>query len=186
MSFSVECYFDSAAEDAVRNIWRSLSEKKINSRMLDVGARPHISLIVAEGDPPTELIERLRDFVVSRHEIQLQFGSVGLFPNDLGVLFLAPRASIQLDHFHLDWCTAIEPLDLAVWDYYRAANWTPHCTLAVGLTPDQLGPAFDVCRSTPYPLSAEIREIGLVKLQPLERVRTFPLRSELARSHERR
>jgi hypothetical protein len=179
MPFSVECYFDPVAEDAVRNIWRALAEMKINTRMLDVSARPHLSLTVAEHNVPAELPERLRDFVMSRNGIQLQFGSLGLFPNDLGVLFLAPRASIQLDHLHLDWCTAIDPLDLAVWDYYRAGHWTPHCTLAVGLTPDQFGAAFDVCRSTPFPLLAEIREIGLVKLRPLERLRTFTFLSNL-------
>jgi hypothetical protein len=40
---------------------------KINSRMLDVGARPHLALTAAEGDVPMELIERLRDLVISRN-----------------------------------------------------------------------------------------------------------------------
>ena len=176
MPFAVECYFDPATEDAIRNIWRALADAKINSRMIDVGARPHISLTVADGSVSTELINQLQAFTVNRTKLQFQFGSLGIFPNDLGVLFLAPRASVELANLHLKWCAAITHLRLAVWKYYSATDWTPHCTLAVGLSPAEFVPAFNLCRSTIFPYRAEIQEIGVAKLQPLERIESFALR----------
>jgi len=175
MPFAVECYFDPATEDAVRNIWRALADAKINSRMIDVGARPHISLTVAEGNLTTELVNHLREFTTNKTKLQIQFGSLGIFPNDLGVMFLAPRASAELANLHLEWCAAIAPLDLAVWDYYSAGDWSPHCTLAVGLIPEQFAEAFSICRSTRFPLPVEIQEIGVTKLRPVERVQSFAL-----------
>ncbi len=94
----------------------------------------------------------------------------------LGVLFLAPRASVELANLHLEWCAAIAHLRLSVWDYYSEGGWTPHCTLAVGLLPEKFASAFCICRSTPFPPHAEIKEIGLAKLQPLERIQSFALR----------
>ncbi len=175
MPFAVECYFDPTTEDAVRNIWQALADAKINSRMIDVGARPHISLTVADGNVSPKLINQLQEFTANRNKLQIQFGSLGIFINDLGVMFLAPRASVGLLNLHLEWCAAIAPFDLVVWDYYSAADWSPHCTLAVGLVPEQFGHAFAVCRSMQIPFQAEIQEIGVAKLQPLERVRSFAL-----------
>jgi 2'-5' RNA ligase len=135
MLFSVECYFDPVAEGAVRGLWAALAAAQINSRMIEVDARPHISLTAAEGEPTLPVVRRLQEFVSARTWFQIQFGSIGVFPNDLGVLFLAPQASSELARLHLDWCAAVSALEIPVWEHYTPGNWTPHCTLAIGLLP---------------------------------------------------
>jgi hypothetical protein len=42
MWFAVECYFDSTTETGIRKLWADLAAAQINSRMLEVNARPHI------------------------------------------------------------------------------------------------------------------------------------------------
>ena len=50
--------------------------------------------------------------------------------------------------------------------YYAVGRWTPHCTLAFGLLEDQIIEAVTVCRRIDLPISAEVEEIGVVKVSP--------------------
>jgi 2'-5' RNA ligase len=147
--------------------------------MVEVGARPHITLTVADCDVPAALIGRLEEFVGARTRFRIRFGSVGLFPNERGVMFLAPQASVELINLQVDWFAEILPLHLPVWEYYGATDWTPHCTLAIGLHPDRLIDALSVCKTMEFPLEAEICEIGLIRNPPRQDVVSFAL----SRSH---
>jgi 2'-5' RNA ligase len=175
MWFAVECYFDSKTEAGIRKIWTDLAAAHINSRMVEVGVRPHISLTVADCDVPSALIGRLEQFVRARTRFRITFGSLGLFPNDRGIMFLAPQASVELINLQLDWFAEILPLHLPVWEYYGARDWTPHCTLAIGLNPDRLIDALTACKTIELPLEAEICEIGLIRGPPREDVISFAL-----------
>jgi 2'-5' RNA ligase len=173
--FAVECYFDSKTETGIRKLWADLASANINSRMVEVGARPHITLTVADCDVPAALIGRLEEFVGARTRFRIRFGSVGLFPNERGVMFLAPQASVELINLQVDWFAEILPLHLPVWEYYGATDWTPHCTLAIGLHPDRLIDALSVCKTMEFPLEAEICEIGLIRNPPRQDVVIFAL-----------
>lgn len=175
MWFAVECYFDSKTETGIRKLWADLASANINSRMVEVGARPHITLTVADCDVPAALIGRLEEFVGARTRFRIRFGSVGLFPNERGVMFLAPQASVELINLQVDWFAEILPLHLPVWEYYGATDWTPHCTLAIGLHPDRLIDALSVCKTMEFPLEAEICEIGLIRNPPRQDVVSFAL-----------
>jgi 2'-5' RNA ligase len=175
MWFAVECYFDSTTETGIRKLWTDLAAAQINSRMLENSARPHITLTVADGDLPSALIGRLEEFVAARTRFRISFGYFGLFPNDLGVMFLAPRPSVELIDLQVDWSAEILPLHLPVWEFYGAGDWTPHCTLAIGLNSDRLIDALNVCKTTEFPLEAEICEIGLTRSPPREELVSFAL-----------
>jgi hypothetical protein len=90
-------------------------------------------------------------------------------------MFLAPQASVELINLQLDWFAEILPLHLPVWEYYGARDWTPHCTLAIGLNPDRLIDALTACKTIELPLEAEICEIGLIRGPPREDVISFAL-----------
>jgi 2'-5' RNA ligase len=177
MPFSVECYFDPVTESAIRNVWGGLQAAGVNSRMKDVGSRPHIALTVGEGEMSELRIARLEAFATARPRFRIRFGSVGLFPNEAGVMFLAPMASVELDQLHIDWCVEAKRLELVVWEHYQAKKWTPHCTLAIGLRSERIAEAFHICKAFDFAVSAEICEIGLIKIRPIERVCTVMLSS---------
>jgi 2'-5' RNA ligase len=177
MPLSVECYFDPVTELAVRNVWSGLQAAGVNSRTIDVGSLPHIALTVAEGEMSELGIACFEAFATSRRRIRISFGSVGLFPNQAGVMFLAPIATVELDQLHINWCVETKRLELAVWEHYQAKKWAPHCTLAIGLSSEQIPEAFHICKAFEFTVSAEICEIGLVKIRPIERVCTVALSS---------
>lgn len=51
-------------------------------------------------------------------------------------------------------------------EYYTVGQWVPHCTLAFGLSEDQIAETVTVCRQMDLPVSTEIRGIGVVEVSP--------------------
>jgi hypothetical protein len=41
-------------------------------------------------------------------------------------------------------------------------TWVPHCTLAIGLSPEQMASAQEIARRTPLPIYSTTYEMGLV------------------------
>jgi hypothetical protein len=101
--FSVELFFDSEAEGQIGEQWSCLLEANLSRVMPDSGARPHISLTVADGDVPAGLVSNLAEFAKDLKAFELSFTAFGAFPNQLGVFFLAPRPLSKLFDAYLAW-----------------------------------------------------------------------------------
>ena len=51
-------------------------------------------------------------------------------------------------------------------EYYTVGQWVLHCTLAFGLSEEQIVEALTLCRRIVLPTSTEVREIGVVEVSP--------------------
>lgn len=100
MGFAVELYFDEARDNRVRQLWQALAAGGITSGMVDIEARPHISLAVLDSGRPSTIQSGIADFAGQIEPFSLQFSSVGSFPTAEGVVFLAPVVTNTLLAVH--------------------------------------------------------------------------------------
>src|SRR5688500_511570 len=96
MPFAIELFFDPDAAAAVRSLWRVLADAGVSRAMLDAGSHPHVSL----ADSRELDVERFRPileaFARQTRPLECSLASVGAFPTEEGVVFLAPVATREL------------------------------------------------------------------------------------------
>lgn len=164
MGYSVSLWFDEDAEARVRHIWQGLAD-------VDVGTftggpiRPHVTLAHAlelEVDP---FVTALEGRLESYPAFDLTFS--GLFVES-GILYLSVVMTEPL------WTLHREVYELALAHggrsrpHYRPERWTPHCTLALNLTPEAMLNAVAACQKLPFPLTVSATRVGVTK-NPSER-----------------
>lgn len=180
-TYSIELYFDPTAVDKIRQLW-DRARAIAPSMAPQLHAQPHISLAVISGRPgDRDRLARLPD-LLSRlagreSHFPVQFSSIGVFPTQESVVFLAPVISDTLLRLHQHCHEALRTADLESSPYYRPGSWVPHCTIARQLDPAEVLPVIDVVRNSETFLTADICEIGLVEAPPVRRVGVFPLQA---------
>lgn len=162
MPFAVELYFDRETDEAIRKLWAVLDDGGSPGRC-DDATHPHVSLVVSDGHQPARLREDLAllDWSPLR---TLRFGAIGYFA-DPGVLYLAANPSVpllQLQQQTYDIVTRRDPSQVR--PYYRPGAWTPHCTLAMPLKPQQLPGALEAIGGGMDTLYAQITGVGMWSL----------------------
>jgi len=165
--FAVEMYLDSAAEDRVRAVWHSLQAAGLDSTMIDVGARPHLSLVVLDQAETESLCTLVQEFAASAVGLSSEFAGVGTFPGEEGVVFLAPVVRRELLILHRDFHRRLEPLGMKSHEYYRPERWVPHCTVGMGLSGDSLAAAMGICRGSAAFGPFTIAQVGLIEFRPV-------------------
>ncbi len=90
-------------------------------------------------------------------------------------MFLAPVVTADLLNLHARLHGLIGKLGLESDRYYRPGNWFPHCTMAMYLQPEQIGPAVELCRRCEAFRNGQLVEMGLVEYAPPRDICLFPL-----------
>ena len=170
MGFAVEMYLDSAAEERVRSVWRSLRAAGLDSTMLDRGTRPHLSLAGIESVDMGLLCALIEEFAVSVVGCRSEFAAVGTFPGDEGVVFLAPVVSRELLALHRTFHERLGQLGQRSWEDYLPGRWVPHCTVGLGLAGSSLSEAIGLCRNSTALGPFEVAELGLIRFPPVTTV----------------
>ena len=159
MPYSVSLWFDENAEKQVRSVWQSLANAGTKS-FVGGPIRPHVTLaygLTLELEPFTAL---LRERLEAQPAFELTFTSLGLFNS--GILYLAARMTGALWTLHREVAELAEELGGGSSRYYRPDLWTPHCTLAVNLTPEMMLQAMRVCHKV-TPISASATCVGIIE-----------------------
>ncbi len=159
MSYSVSLWFDDEAQ--VRDIWQGLKGAGIGT-FADGPIRPHVTLAHQLDVDANLFAEGLRERLGSHPAFELTFPGLGLFV-DSGILYLNVVMTDALWALHRD----VYALALAHKGrsslYYQPGRWTPHCTLAVDLTPETMVDAVAACQKVPFPLSALATRVGVIE-----------------------
>ncbi len=177
---AVELLLDTAAEAAVRRVWERLCDEGLSSTMLDLGARPHVTLAVYNGLDPAAFHEPARAFFASQTPVPVSFASVGSFPGTMNVAFLAPVVTRGLLDMHEQFHHGFRAHDGAAWPYYRPGAWVPHATIGIHLEEIAVPYALDIARGTGLPIEGRIESAALVSfeagsLAPIEAHYEMPL-----------
>lgn len=166
MPFAVELYFDHSTEVSIRGAWTAIDEAGISDSMPKGGYRPHVSLGVCNHLESKAFEKELSTFAESITPFRLSLSNIGIFPTSEGVIFLGVTVTDQLLNIHRRFHKIFKKHAQEKREYYAVGRWTPHCTLAFGLSEEQIVEAITICRQITLPILAEVKEIGVVKVSP--------------------
>lgn len=167
MPFVAELYFDPSTEACIHGAWKAIDEAGISDSMPKGGYRPHISLGVCNHIELNAFAQELSTFAASVAPFRLSFPNIGIFSTSEGVVFLGVTVTEQLLNVHTRFHEIFKKHAQEQREYYTVGNWTPHCTLAFGLSEHQIAEAVTVCRQIDLPVSPEVKGIGLVDVSPM-------------------
>lgn len=166
MPFVAELYFDAPTEARIRGAWKAIDESGISDSMPKGGYRPHISLGVCDHLEIDPLAQELTTFAASVTPFRLSFPNIGIFSTSEGVVYLGATVTAQLLNVHTAFHEIFKKHAKEQREYYTVGQWVPHCTLAFGLSEDQITEAVTLCRQIELPVSTEVKGIGLVEVSP--------------------
>lgn len=165
MIYAVELFFDSKSENKIQDIWNAFQEQSISTYMMDMGARPHITLGIFHDVDEASFTAKLQSFTSKYAGFSLRFSSLGIFTSPKACLFLAPVITLPLLRMHHDLHTTFSDCDHKGWEYYLPDRWVPHCAMDIALS------SVGIEHSTSYmmdcftPFEAEVDAVGLVKVE---------------------
>ena len=132
--------FDGENTAILNRVYKKLKDNKFNSYYELV--MPHITLTWYEDIDLQVAKERLNQLCNSLNPFRIQFSSFGYFPSEESVLFLNPKANVEL----LD----IQQKVFELFDDFQVGEnpqtWVPHCTLATDVPMKEIGKAIDIVK----------------------------------------
>ena len=166
MLHAIELYFDRATEDAISGMWAELARRKVARNLRDAGSRPHMTLAVYNDMNVGDLKTIAEGLARAAIPLDIAFDNVASFSVDLGVVYLQPAREETLRSLHEQLHQHGETWADRVWAYYRPSNWIPHCTLAMGIPPNELARTLFAARDMYRYISGRIESLGIVGMTP--------------------
>jgi len=162
---ALELAFDDGAEAAIREIWNGLKAAGLSTTMLDLGARPHVSLAVYDAPALADAREEAEAFFAQESPVPLLFSSVGSFPGDEGVVFLAPVVTPELLGLHARYHARLAHLREAARPHYLPGAWVPHCTIGYNVSPRLLPATVEFVRTAALPIRGTITSAAVLEFE---------------------
>lgn len=161
MAHALELFFDAEADAAVRTLWHRLDDAGIPSLAARTHQRhrPHVTLALAATIPPAaRQAVRAETSVLSLPDLWLY--TLGTFPGEEAVLLLGAVVDTEVLAVHSAVHDALAGKVIQPSAYYFPGAWIPHCTLAQGITRDQLSAGFAALHPA-EPIRAAVTGIGV-------------------------
>jgi hypothetical protein len=188
VAYAVELRFDQNLAQEVRGLWRALEE--IGAGGFGPGGDPVPHLSLAVYDDEGEVDEAAAGGMVAvlaaqSATIDVEFASLGVFPTEERVLFLAPVVTPPLLDIHAAYHAMARALGATCRPYYLPGRWVPHCTLSM------LGPMAGVQEGLGHlaprwrPLHGMIRAAALIRVPPLATLVEYPLKGSVVQPVKR-
>ena len=175
MPFAIQLFFDPASDTAVRSLWAELASTEVPFPLRDSGNRPHVSLAIYSELNTAVCAGLLNSFAETRSPLALSIASLGIFPGEQAVVFLAPIVSSSLMDLHRQVHQLLQDTGTLPSTYYLPGHWTPHCTLATRVPPHFLSQAVAIGLGMSFPLPISIEEIGVIEYTPVNHLFSFRL-----------
>jgi 2'-5' RNA ligase len=163
MPFALDLFFDPKCEARIRRLSRGLRETQIGGTVVieDVKARPHITLSVCDAVDETIMCAVIEQMAMKIAALPVSLSSLGMFPGDETVLFLAPSADAELIAVQAELHARLTEFTHTPWKLYAPGRWVPHCTLAMRLGREGVLKALDILMESTFPITGELVEIGV-------------------------
>ncbi|MDH4203171.1 MAG: 2'-5' RNA ligase family protein [Phycisphaerae bacterium] len=178
MPYAVVLHFSDELEKKVLALWQKLADTKLTSSLLDFGiSRPHISLASFEKADVNILLKYVENLAKSTPSFSLNFDSVGSFPTDEKVVYLAPNRSDGFISIHREFHKSIQNTDLSCNEYYLPGKWLPHCTVAYRVEDLNFKKAIEYCQETGHQFHGNVTGVGVLEYWPIKELASFPLKT---------
>ncbi len=174
MPFSVLLTLDPASDSAIAELAIDLlGPANVGAGI--VWTRPHVSLCICESLDVEAFLPELRAIAAGHAPMRFSLASLGFFPGAKRVVFLAPLVTQALLDLHRAVDERFARRGVRVDGNYRPPKWMPHCTLAMGLSSEQLRPALDAYARLSVPLEGRFEQLELVEFEPVRLREKLPL-----------
>jgi len=171
MACAISLLLSAELTDAVSGHWHRLADVGLSRSMLELGYPPHVTLAVYD-DLDAKVAAAALDGVfrrVNRFEVTLT--GIATFGPGSGVCYAALAPSPVLHRLHE---TVLAATGGACRPHYQSGHWTPHCTLATGLTDDQMVGAQDLLAQN-WPIAGVFEAADLVEFAPIVAIKRWAL-----------
>jgi 2'-5' RNA ligase len=175
MDYAIVVYFDQNADKYISQLMRNICDAGTNTYMLDVGIKPHLTLAAFKENDVEKLLTFLNEYANGTSVFEVKFLSLGIFPYNSSVIFLAPVVEGEFIKLHKNFNSELKKIIINFEPYYLPGEWVPHCTLATRMHNEELHRALEVSTRDFKPLVASITHIGLVQCNPFKEIVAFEL-----------
>lgn len=164
--YAVDLFLDEKSSEYIKSIWRELSKNKIGSGLDNVKLlEPHITLaIYDEIDDMGDFVKRLEDFSKGLKSMKSRFDILGSFPTT-GTCLISPMITEEILSMHRDFYKVMKDYDYSAREFYKPERWNPHCSLASGLSLEELKKVLDYSLNVFVPFEGAFYGIGLYDLK---------------------
>ncbi len=169
MPSALVLYFDESSEISIIRLWEALESEGI-SLDYSTDIRPHITLGIYDELFCQSCSKELAELEKQANDLSITFSHFGIFHEPEVVLFLAPTPTTELLEFHNRIHKNLADFSKTPWEFYQPGKWVPHCTLALGIQPDQFNKAIKVSTQLQLPMTVNTSEIGVVEFHPMNGV----------------
>lgn len=177
--YAVELYFDPALENQVLKAWNVLARRQISTQLIEIAARPHITLLSATSIDPARFLPAVRSLAARLEPLPVCLSSIASFPgggsSGGGVLFLGPTPTSGLLGLHAQLCEMLRKEGVELAEEFRPDSWVPHCPVAIDVPRSRMGEAFCILRDLRLPVSGYAMDIGMVEFSPVREIFSVPL-----------
>jgi 2'-5' RNA ligase len=124
MGYAVELFLNADESKAIRRLFSTTG-----SVLADIGTTPHITLAVFKDIDLAKLEPIVHSLAESVAAFRIRFSSVGLFPGEDNVVFLAPVVTSALLELHGALHVRLQAAGMSSDPYYLPEAWVPHCAI---------------------------------------------------------
>jgi len=148
--------FDQESEKALRDVWQVVAQAGGSNTMLGLDYPPHLTLFMAEGLDMEGMKAGFKRLASTTLPLEITLTSLGVFPGEFGVLYIAPVVSRELLDLHASYYSLVARYSDKPSNNYRTEEWGPHITIGYGLSPEALGAAVTALMRVKLPKKARI------------------------------
>jgi len=170
MAFAVSLLFNSEIASAISARWKRLADAGISSSMLDLKYPPHVTLGVYDELAMDAAVAALDRVFHNVDQIAVTLAGLSTFGSGSGVCYAALAPSPDLIRLH---ATAIAAIGETCRPHYQAGRWTPHCTLATGMTDAEIDRARSLLEQDWRSLAGTFELADLVEFAPVAGIRRW-------------
>jgi 2'-5' RNA ligase len=172
MAYAVSLLFNAEMAEAVSARWQRLADAGLSRSMVDLGYQPHVTLAVYDElavNTASAALDRIFDKVERMPATLTGFSTFGA---GSGVCYAALASSPDLMRLH---ATIVAAIGETCRPHYQAGRWTPHCTLATGLTDVEIDHAKNFLAEDWRSLAGTFEMADLVEFAPVAGIKRWPL-----------
>jgi len=129
---------------------------------------PHATLSVFETDQPAQIQRGVRVILEGVGSLEVSLHSVGSFLSPEGVVYLTPTLTEELLLLHRRLAECVSRWGRVSESFHQPGKWVPHCTLGIGLSPEQIARAIQALQESPRALRGRIAAVAMVDLERLQ------------------
>ena len=176
LRFAIVLELDDVASAAVRQITQLVATVARESALSVTAVAPHVTLAACRNLDIEQLRPLLADLAARTPVVATTLASIGVFPAEESVIFLAPAITEELVEVQLGILTRLQDLGGEVEPYWLPGQWVPHCTLATGIPPELISRMVEGALKILRPISASLVRLSLVEINSPRRLYAIELK----------